>query len=317
MKARLGWTLVAAGTVVWGCSSSSSEGSGTTGKTITLRTAVAIQGSLSTPTTNALGWSVVVSKAYLSIGALYYFQGDPVISQRQRGHGDSPGSRWTWLGNLFERPAYAHPGHYIQGEAMGQMTTPTTIDLLGGSVELAAGTGVSGMTNSARFTFQSPPLGELAGQLAGHVVLTEGVATKGQDTVYFTATADQADVLDGNALPEVSGCAFGSTPGQVGADMQSDGVVTLTLVPTVWFEQVDFSYVLPARNTADAGTDAARNDEAGLQESDAAAITAGTGTAPSAVGSAASPFDIRGTIAWHGFVRGVEKGTAYLFSYSK
>ena len=68
--------------------------------------------------------------------------------------------------------------------------------------------------------------------------------------------------------------------------MDGDGTVTLTLVPTVWFDQVDFGYVAPG------------------------AIGA---PAPDANGVV----DIAGTLAWQGFIRGVKKGTAYLFSYSK
>lgn len=288
MKNRTAWgASVVALALLAGCTSST-DGSGTTGKSITLRAQVDIQGDLTQPKTNALGWDVKVSKAFLSVGALYYFQGDPVLTfqtaSRERG------GVWGRLAGFIERSAHAHPGHYIPGQAMGQMITPTTVDLLGGRVALSAGTGVSGITNSGRFTWQSPPEGDKASELSGHVVLAVGTATKGQDVVHFIAKADQGDVLDGNSLPEVAGCTFGSTPGDVGVDMESDGTVTLTLVPSVWFDEVDFSYVLPG--VADAGAD-----------SDA--------------GAPDTAVDIGGTLAWQGFLRGVKKGTAYLFSYSK
>ena len=294
--------LAVVGALAWGCSSSSSDTSGTTGKTVTLSTKIDIQGDLTQPKTNALGWTVTVSKAYLSVGALYFFQGDPVLSLRDRQTGHERRSFASRLSDLLERPAYAHPGHYIPGQAMGQMITPTTVDLLGGSVVLAGGTGITGIVNSGRFTWQSPPGGDKAALLAGHVVLAEGVATKGAASVHFVAKADQADVVDGNSLPEVDGCMFGTTPGQVGADVESDGTVTLTLVPSVWFDEVDFSYVLPGAS-ADAGSDAA-SDDAGTE--------AGT-----AADAGDSVIDIGGTLAWQGFLRGVKKGTAYLFSFSK
>ncbi|HEY5960289.1 MAG TPA: hypothetical protein VIV60_27235, partial [Polyangiaceae bacterium] len=65
------------GAVCFGCSSASGSGSGTTGRAITLKTRLAIQDDLTQPKTNALGWTIVVSKAYLSVGALYYYSGDP------------------------------------------------------------------------------------------------------------------------------------------------------------------------------------------------------------------------------------------------
>jgi len=265
-----------------GCSS---EGdSGTTGKIIVLGTRVDVGQDLSEPTTNALGWDVTLTRAYLSVGPLYYYQGDPVLSQRRELSGGWRG-RLAWMGDLLIPPAYAHPGHYIPGAAMGQMLTPTTLDLLEGSVDLADGEGVTGPTNSAEFTWQSPPEGDLADALEDHVILTEGVATKGSTTVEFIATADESEVHDGDDQAKVSGCSFGSEPGEVGVDMDGDGTVTLTVVPSVWFDQVDFSYVA-------SGTE-------GAPEPNSDGVV-----------------DLRGTLAFQGFLRGVKKGTAYLFSYS-
>lgn len=268
-----------------GCSSSK-DGSGTTGRLITLKTQAAVKDDLTQPRVNALGWSVVIAEAYLSVGALYYYSGDPVLSRRlvpkPKRH-----DRWASFSDWLIRPAYAHPGHYIEGVAMGQMLVPTTLDLLATApVDLADGEGVTGETNSARFTWHSPPQGELAAALGGHVVFTKGTATKDGTTVRFIAKADESDVLDGHGQPEVGGCAFGPSPGLVGVNMDGDGRVTLTLVPSVWFEQVDFSYVVP-----------------------------GTTGAPTP--GADGVIDITETTAWQGFVRGVKKGTAYEFSYGK
>lgn len=266
------------------CSSSTEGGSGTTGRAISLKTQVQIDDDYNQAKTNALGWAVTLTQAYLSIGALYYYSGDPVLAQSgplTRRHSID----LAWLGDFFVKPALAHPGHYIEGAAMGQMLKPTSIDLLGESVRLADGDGVTGMTNSARFMWQSPPEGELASKLEGHVVLTQGVATKGDLSLRFIAKADESDVLDGDGKAEVAGCAFGEEPGAVGVDMDGDGTVTLTLVPSVWFDQVDFDYV------ASAAPDTTR-DPNGFT-------------------------DIAGTLAWKGFIRGVKKGTAYQFSYSK
>ncbi len=261
---------------------SSSSGSGTTGRAITLKTRVEVKDDLTQAQTNALGWDVTITKAYLSVGALYYYSGDPVLSQRLTAQRNA----FAWLGDLLVKPAYAHPGHYIEGAAMGQMLKATTIDMLDRSLQLADGEGVTGDTHSARFTWQSPAQGELAATLEGHVILTIGTAAKGDVTIQFIAKADEPEVHDGDDKAEVAGCAFGAKPGEVGVEMVGDGTVTLTLVPRVWFEQVDFAYVAP-----------------------------GATGAPRA--NADGTVDIGGTLAWQGFIRGVKKGTAYEFSYEK
>jgi hypothetical protein len=264
--------------------STSNDASGTTGRTISLSTHVVVKDDLRQPFTNSLGWAVTITTAYLSVGPLYYFSGSPALSGRVRSK-SSMHNAWANLANWLVPPANAHPGHYIEGAAMGQMLSPTTVDLLAGPVDLADGEGVSGMTNSARFTWQSPAQGPLAPALEGHVLLTQGTARQGSVAVKFVATADSLDVLDGDNLPEVAGCAFGASPGASGVDMSGDGSVTLHLVPSVWFDQVDFSYVVASTENASKPSE----DEA---------------------------MDIAGTLAWQGFIRGVKKGTAYEFTYS-
>jgi hypothetical protein len=261
------------------------EGSGTTGRAIVLETKFGMKSTPTQPMVNAHGWSVTLSKAYLSVGALYYYSGDPVISR-----GPSPRrtdkTLFAWMDELFVKTAHAHPGHYVAGTAMGQMLEPTTVDLLSGSIELADGNGVSGLTRSATFTWQSPPRGPVAAKLDDQVILTQGLATKDDVTVEFVAKATDTEIANGDEQAEVAGCAFGDTPGEVGVDMDGDGTVTLTLVPRVWFDQVDFAYVIP-----------------------------GTEGAP--LPNANGIIDIAGTLAWQGFIRGVKKGTAYQFSYSR
>jgi hypothetical protein len=273
----IGFTLTLAG-----CAASS-PASGTTGRLVAFETRAIVKDDLTQGITNALGWSITLEAAYLSVGPLYYYAGDPVLSQRHLQQ--SPLDRALEVVSTWIVPsAHAHPGHYVEGAAMGQMLTPTTLDLLAGAVDLAGGDGISGEINSARFTWQSPPQGEWAAQLEGHVVLTKGVASKGDTTVAFIAKADEPEVRDGEDKPQVAGCAFGTSPGQIGVTVDRDGTVVLTLVPAVWFDQVEFSYVVPS-----------------------------TPGAP--VPDANGRVDISGTLAGQGFTRGLKKGTAYEFSY--
>lgn len=268
-----------------GCEAVADGSSGTTGRAIVLKTRVEIQEGLSQPQPNALGWEVSLSKAYISVGPLYYYSGDPVLSLRTR-KAPVPRTIGARLSDLLVPPAQAHPGHYIAGVAKGQMLSPTTIDLLGGAVQLADGAGLTGDTNSADFTWQSPPQGPHADVLQDHVILTQGTATRGAVSLQFLAKADAGEVLDGDGKLGVAGCAFGASPGAVGINLESDGTVTLSLAPRVWFDQVDFAYVVP-----------------------------GTPGAP--VPRADGVIDISGTLTAQGFLRGVKKGTAYQFSYSK
>lgn len=221
-------TLVLATTLVSGVGASfvacaASAESGTTGKRVTLKTVAVGEGT--TPFVNALGWTVTLKTARVSVASLYYFDGEPIFSLRM----------------LLPRSAFAHPGHYVAGEARGEMTTAAAVDLVASSNALANGIGISGPVRSARFTF-----GKGAD---GHVVYVEGEAKNATSTVPFVAKADLADVLDSYGEPKVEGCAFTAT------DMQADGTVTVQIKPSVWFDQVDFTEV----KTDLASSDAALN----------------------------------------------------------
>jgi hypothetical protein len=272
-------------TLASACSSTSDDSSGTTGQSVVLKNRVVIKDDLSRPFTNALGWDITLTEAYLSVGSLYYFSGDPVLSQRSSPRRQDP-SLLKKVGDWLVPSAYAHPGHYIEGAAMGQMLEPLTVDLLAGAVDLADGEGVTGLVHSAKFTWQSPPKGKLASKLNGQVVLTRGVATKDALSIRFLGQADATEVVDGNDTAEVAGCSFGAEAGHVGVDVDGNGLVTLTLVPSVWFNQVDFDYVALDADGAP------RPDEEG-------------------------EIDLADTLAWQGFIRGVKKGTAYEFSFEK
>lgn len=240
----------------------------TTGKRITLETrAVATEGAA--PFENDYGWSITLTRAHLSVGALYYFTGPPVVAALPPARGPRRGLR-----DLLSIPqAHAHPGHYTQGEALGQMLEPGTIDLLVEST-LADAEAVTGHYESALFTFQSPPAGDLAAGMEGHVVWIEGEATKGDTTLLFRGTADEADVLDDTGSPVVSGCVFEI------ADVEDSGVVTLTVHPAVWLDQVDFGAFTPP----------AAGERLTLDEVES---------------------------EHNAFTRGLKKGTAYDFSYSE
>lgn len=239
----------------------------TSGRRITLATRVVTEQGIEAPFKNAYGWSVTLTKAQISVGPLYYFSGPPVVASWPSEHRRS-------LDDWLAIPkAHAHPGHYTEGDATGQMLEPDTLDLLG-SPGLADAEAITGRVESARFSFQSPPEGDLGPQMGEYVVWIEGEATRDDSVARFRATAKEPDILNADGNPFVEGCVFDAV------DIEAPGTVTLTFHPAVWLDQVDFGEVLAEEDA----------DRADLQ---------------------------RDTGPHRAFVRGLMKGTAYHFSYSR
>lgn len=204
----------------------------TTGKRLTHRTRITPGAEVTEGFTNAFGWSVTVARAHLSVGALYYFDGAPVTARLEPRLLDRV-SRW------LIPEAHAHPGHYQPGNALGEMTEPTSVDLAGGSPVLADSTSVNGLYRSARIDFLSPPVGPLAGELGQSVVVVEGIAERAGVSRPFRVEAAIADVVDADGEAAVAGCVFEE------ADVQEDGIVFVRILPSVWLDQIDFAEVPP------------------------------------------------------------------------
>lgn len=203
----------------------------TSGQRITLGTRVLAEEGTAAPFENAFGWSVQLTRAHLSVGELYYFSGPPVVASLPPVR-RSP----TWESPFAIRSAHAHPGHYTEGDALGQMLAPQAVDLLV-ETDLADADAVTGRYESARFSFASPAQGDLAGELNDKVVQIEGEAKKDTTTVLFRASATVEDILNTEGNPWVEGCVFEAV------DVEAEGTVTLTVHPDVWLDQVDFEKV--------------------------------------------------------------------------
>lgn len=214
--------------------------SGTTGARVTLHgEARAAQGATA-PFATGLGWTVTLVRAQLGVAALDYFTGEPIFSRLDgRSRARDPVRRFFGLAT-----AHAHPGHYVAGDAMGEMTTPAALDLLAGPTALADGDGVTGVARSGRLTYA--PLLE-----GGAVAIAEGTATNGATTLRFSARATTADVLDAYGEPKLDGCVF------TVAEIAASGTVTATVDPRVWLDQVDFGRLSP--NPDGSPTDVARD----------------------------------------------------------
>ncbi|MCC6217570.1 MAG: hypothetical protein IT376_22115 [Polyangiaceae bacterium] len=175
------------------------------------------------PFLNAAGWTVQVTRAIVSLGPLYYHSGAPVVARL----------RPWWIG-LGVRIAHAHPGHYVQGEVLGESLTERVVDLAQGPIVLGAGEGVTGTARSARLTFSEAPSGELARALAGGVVRIEGTAERDGAVLEFGATVSASDLRDSTGTVGVAGCSL--TDGEI----TGDGTVTLAVRLEEALDQVDF-----------------------------------------------------------------------------
>lgn len=214
-----------------GCASDS-QGPSTGGERIILHTQVRAPADLGDPHTNGMGWTVTIERAAIAVEALYYFDGEPAFVRDDR----RPLLE-RWFG---ERVAWAHPGHYQSGNAMGQMLTPSSVDLFAGPAALADAEAVTGTYRSARLLFGTSSEGPAAATLAGSVGYAQGTATKdGSDPVHFRLEAGYDEVSASASAGAVDGCAFEQ------ADVATAGTVTVSVDPKVWINFVDFTGVAP------------------------------------------------------------------------
>jgi hypothetical protein len=218
------------GALLQACSSDA-----TSGRRVVLHTRFELEPSVVSGFTTGVGWNVTLSKALLATGPFYYFDGVPPLVLNQPRHGWEYAARWLGLGI-----AHAHPGHYQAGSALGQMLEPSSLDVLGGAVDLADGAGISGTYRSASFSFSSPPVGPLASELAGRAAVVAGTAQKdGEEPRIFLASASLADIEKSAAKGQVQGCELTEV------DVEADGTVTVVVNPRIWLNLVDFTAIDP------------------------------------------------------------------------
>jgi hypothetical protein len=219
-------------------------GSGsTTGRPVSLQTEVRAEPPPDRSFTTHAGWSVRLSEAQISIAALYYFDGEPAYVMRR------PSLRERFASLSLLSVAHAHPGHYLAGNALGQMTTPAFADLFAGATALPLGSGVSGVYRSARFAWGTPRTEPALSQLGGKIARVSGTASKDGKIVYFRISAELADVARSVPAGQVDGCVLDE------AEVESDGRITARIDPSTWFKLVDFTDVIPG--TPEAPTDIA------------------------------------------------------------
>lgn len=184
----------------------------------------------------AFGWTVRLEEAYVSGGALYYFDGaPPVVRAPKKRQWQLAVQRW-----LGVKPVTAHPGHYQSGEALGEVLEPWSVDVLAGTQALPTGEGVTGTYRSAAFVFSEEARGSAAKALDGHAALVRGTATRdGEEPRHFVAKAGFEEIEKTVSDAAVYGCRFHEV------NVTEDGTVTVRVKPVVWFELVDFGELEP------------------------------------------------------------------------
>lgn len=179
-------------------------------------------------------WTVTLEEAYVALGPVYLFEGEPL------------------LGRLFHRfvlaQAHAHPGHYQEGEAMGEVLDQVVVDLLArDATHLGTLHAVTGTCHSARVGLGTAEAG-LAGSevLRGHALRVAGEATRAEERVEFDAWLDIDLYVEGiDFVHEI-----GEEPGHL--------LVEVDL--SRWLRRVDFATATPGD-----GADAPATFEEGAQ----------------------------------------------------
>ncbi len=176
--------------------------------------------------TNAAGWRIQLSKALAATGPIaFYERPASLAAYRRKAHE---------LGFLSIRSAWAHPGHGADGDAIGELLSPSSVDLLtGGSLGIASA--LSGTVRSASVSFAAPATGPFANELGAFALVLEGTAERGTELRAFRATIPLDELRGALGRPEILGCTV------EGASIASNGVMRLEVKLGQWFDQVDFT----------------------------------------------------------------------------
>lgn len=176
-----------------------------------------VRGTAPTLTTST-GWQVTLTEARIVLGPLRWYEGAALFSR-----------------SLFERllgvsVACAHPGHYVAGEALADITARRVVDLLRpDGTPLPQGNGVTGLAQSAAIELRpaEPSLADPA-SLHGGTLYVRGAATRDGRTVRFDCAPVLTQVVHG--IP-------------ARGDMNQSGRWDITVDIGAWIDRADFSTV--------------------------------------------------------------------------
>nr|AYM52476.1 lipoprotein [Archangium gephyra] len=170
---------------------------------------------------NERGWTVTPESVHVSVGTVRFYEGRVLLS-----------SRWPRFEPyaLLGGTAWAHPGHYVPGDALGEVLSTTTVDLLATQpTVLGEANAVTGAYGSMELTLSpATAASDIQNVLRGHTVRVRGLAvhTDGRQ-VRFDAEMD---------LPKpIEGIRFERTL------EQEAGRVRITVELARWLGRIDFA----------------------------------------------------------------------------
>lgn len=170
---------------------------------------VTVSGGVETVTTDS-GWRVSLTKATAHLEAVRFFEGKVLLARAL--------PRLPWWRTVLVPPAFAHPGHYVPGEALGELLRPVTVDLRSTTpTPWGEASGLTGEQGSLQLTFAAGGL-ELA-----------GTATKDAQALPFTAVFAPTAAIEGVRAEHVV------TTSGAGVDVRLELAVV--------FSRVDFAQV--------------------------------------------------------------------------
>ncbi len=200
---------------------------------------------------NEKGWTVTLESLHVSMGPVRFFEGRVLLTERRR---------WDWY-SLIGGTAWAHPGHYVPGEALGEVLSTRTVDLMSAEPTLLGeASAVTGSYGSMELSLPAPTsASDAEGLLAGHGVRVRGVArhTDGRE-VPFEGTVD--------LTKPVSGIRFEREMGK------EPGRVRITVELAKWLGRIDFGTVT-AFPDFPADSQAQNALERGVEDTSAYAVT--------------------------------------------
>lgn len=180
------------------------------------------------------GWAVTLTSARASLTSARFFTGKVLIGKRL--------DPLSWL----IPTAYAHPGHYQQGEAVGELLVAKDFDLLAGETEWGTANAVTGEYGSVQLGVASMRL--------------TGTATKGAASVQFD-TGDFAPPapLEGLRFERV----MDTKPGSVLLTVNLAGVLS----------RIDFAQIGASSSPLDQTSPAFNGFARGVEDTSVYAVT--------------------------------------------
>lgn len=174
---------------------------------------------------NERGWTVTPEALHVSVGPVRFYEGHVLLSHR------APRlDPFLLLGGT----AWAHPGHYLPGDALAEVLSTTVVDLMAASPTVLGETNaVTGDYGSMELTLPVPPaMGDAGALLGGHAVRIRGTATHTDGRrVRFDTAMDLPKPIQGIRFERVLA--------------QEVGRVRIAVDLNTWLGRIDFATVSP------------------------------------------------------------------------